>query len=278
MEHLLRAGGKDAGGLRSGMETFFEMRHVTKNFGGLTAVNDFSLTIHPGDLVGLIGPNGAGKTTVFNVITGFLPATGGTVIWRDTDITRLPDFRVTASGIARTFQNIRLFSDMSVLENVMVALHYSIRSSFWHAMLGLAAHRSEERRIRENSLGHLEEMGLLHLVSEKAGNLPYGQQRKLEIARALATKPRLLLLDEPAAGMNPIETMELADLVREIRDKYEIAVLLIEHDMKFVMGLCERIKVLDYGHSIAEGSPAQIQSNPAVIKAYLGSAGYASSR
>jgi branched-chain amino acid transport system ATP-binding protein len=257
------------------MSDFFRMQNVTMQFGGLTAVNDFSLGLNPGELVGLIGPNGAGKTTVFNIITGFLVPTSGGITWSDRDITRLPPHEVTASGVARTFQNIRLFGDMTVLENVMVSFHFRLRSSFWHAMLGLPSYRREEAQIREESMRFLDDLGLTHLAREKADSLPYGQQRKLEIARALATHPRLLLLDEPAAGMNPSETMELARLIRTIRDKYELTVFLIEHDMKFVMRICERIKVLDHGLSLAEGTPAEVQSNLAVIKAYLGGATHA---
>jgi branched-chain amino acid transport system ATP-binding protein len=256
------------------MKTLLGMQKVSMQFGGLAAVQDFSMTVRPREVVGLIGPNGAGKTTVFNMIAGLLIPTGGRILFRGQDITRLPAHRVNAAGIARTFQNIRLFSDMSVLENVMVSFHRSIRSSFWRAMLGSPVHRREERRIREESMRFLEELRLAHLSSEQAGGLPYGQQRKLEIARALATRPQLLLLDEPAAGMNPMETMELAGLIRLIRDKYEVAIFLIEHDMKFVMNLCERIKVLDHGLSIAEGAADEIRKNPAVIKAYLGIPGY----
>ena len=244
-------------------------------FGGLVAVNDFSIDLARGDLVGLIGPNGAGKTTVFNMITGFLTPTAGGITWKDNDITRLASHEVAAGGIARTFQNIRLFNDMSVIENVMVSYHHALRAHFWDAMLGLPAYRREEARIREGAMGYLEELGLAHVAYEKANSLPYGAQRKLEIARALATNPRLLLLDEPAAGMNPMETMELAQLIRKIREKYNLTIFLIEHDMKFVMGICRRIKVLDYGQSIAEGTPAEIQGNLAVIKAYLGGMTYA---
>ena len=252
------------------MNSFFQMRRVTKEFGGLRAVSDFSITLAQGELTGLIGPNGAGKTTVFNVITGLLKPTQGSIIWKGQDISRLPAHMITARGISRTFQNIKLFGDMSVLENVMVAFHYSIDGSFLSAMLGLPKHRREEKRIREQSLEYLEEAGLGRLASEKAQNLPYGLQRKLEIARALATGPGMLLLDEPAAGMNPMEKNELADFIRRVREKHGITIFLIEHDMKFVMNICERIKVIHYGQSIAEGSPVEIRSNPEVIRAYLG--------
>jgi branched-chain amino acid transport system ATP-binding protein len=252
------------------MTGFFRLEDLSMQFGGLTAVNSFTITMEPGELVGLIGPNGAGKTTVFNMITGFLAPTSGRVFWREENTTRLPAQQIASMGIARTFQNIRLFTDMTVLENVLVSFHYDIRAHFWEAMLGFSRYRHEEARIREESLEYLQDLGLVHLASEKAGSLPYGQQRRLEIARALATRPSLLLLDEPAAGMNPQETMELAQLLEELRRKYSLTIFLIEHDMKFVMRMCERIKVLDYGITIAEGTPAEIQSNPDVIKAYLG--------
>jgi branched-chain amino acid transport system ATP-binding protein len=252
------------------MTAFFRLENLSMQFGGLTAVNDFSITMKQGELVGLIGPNGAGKTTVFNMITGILTPTSGRVIWREKNTTRLTPQEIASMGIARTFQNIRLFTDMTVLENVLVSFHYDIRAHFWEAMLGLPRYRREEVRIRDESLRFLRDLGLSHLVSEKAGSLPYGQQRRLEVARALAMRPSLLLLDEPAAGMNPQETMDLAQLLQDLRRKYSLTIFLIEHDMKFVMSVCERIKVLDYGITIAEGTPAEIQSNRDVIKAYLG--------
>jgi branched-chain amino acid transport system ATP-binding protein len=252
------------------MKTFFELDRLTMQFGGLSAVSGFSMLLNSGELVGLIGPNGAGKTTVFNMITGFLPPTSGRVIWQEQDITHLPPQRITALGIARTFQNIRLFADMTVLENVMVSFHHKLQAYFWQAMLGLPSYRREAQRIHEDAMALLQELGLAHLAQEKASSLPYGQQRRLEIARALATRPRLLLLDEPAAGMNPQETQELADLIRTLRSKHDLTIFLIEHDMRFVMGLCQRIKVLDYGMTIAEGTPGEIQRHPEVIKAYLG--------
>jgi branched-chain amino acid transport system ATP-binding protein len=257
------------------MTAFFRLEHLSMQFGGLTAVNDFAITMEPGELVGLIGPNGAGKTTVFNMITGILTPTSGRVVWQEENTTRLSPQQIASKGIARTFQNIRLFTDMAVLENILVSFHYDIRAHFWEAMLGLPRYRHEEARIRDESMGFLQDLGLSHLAAEKAGSLPYGQQRRLEIARALATRPSLLLLDEPAAGMNPQETMELAQLLQELRRKYSLTIFLIEHDMKFVMRVCERIKVLDYGITIAEGTPAEIQSNPDVIKAYLGEKKYA---
>jgi branched-chain amino acid transport system ATP-binding protein len=257
------------------MNSFFQMRRVTKRFGGLEAVSDFSITLERGELVGLIGPNGAGKTTIFNIMTGMLRPTEGDIIWKGENITRLSPHLITARGIARTFQNIKLFGDMSVIENVMVSCHHSIRSSFFAAMFGLPGHRSEEKRIREHCLKFLEEADLAHLAFERAKNLPYGLQRKLEIVRAIATEPGMLLLDEPVAGMNPTEKMELSAFILRICEQNGITILLIEHDMKFVMNLCERIRVMDYGRSIAEGAPDEIRNNPEVISAYLGGAFHA---
>jgi len=252
------------------VDVLLRLEQLLMQFGGLTAVNNFSLTLRDGELIGLIGPNGAGKTTVFNMITGVLTPTAGRVSWRGANITRLAAQQIAARGIARTFQNIRLFSDMTVIENVLVSFHYDLEAHFWEAMLGLPRYRREEARIREEAVAYLDDLGLAYLAEEKAGSLPYGQQRRLEIARALATRPGLLLLDEPAAGMNPQETMELADLLQDLRKKHALTIFLIEHDMKFVMRVCERIKVLDYGITIAAGTPVEIQTNPEVIKAYLG--------
>ncbi|MBW1979869.1 MAG: ABC transporter ATP-binding protein [Deltaproteobacteria bacterium] len=239
-------------------------------FGGLTAVNEFSLALTPGELVGLIGPNGAGKTTVFNMITGSLVPTRGKVLFDGHDITGRKAHQITARGIARTFQNIRLFNDLTVFENLMVSFHFQTKSSFLGAVFRLPRYRRETEAARSMASHLLEEVGLQELTWEKAGALAYGQQRRLEIARALATRPKLILLDEPAAGMNPRETEALMDLIQKIRRDYNLTVLLIEHDMTFVMGICERLKVLDYGITIAEGLPEEIQNNERVIQAYLG--------
>ncbi len=252
------------------MKTLLSISNLTMKFGGLTAVNEFTLDLFPAELVGLIGPNGAGKTTVFNMITGNLTPTQGTIVLAGSAINREKPHRITSRGIARTFQNIRLFADLTVLENVMVSRHFRIRSSFLSAIFGLPGYRGETDKAEKVSRDLLTVVGLAPLAEEKAGSLPYGQQRRLEIARALATEPKVILLDEPAAGMNPAESESLMELILKIRRDYNLAVLLIEHDMTVVMGVCERLKVLDYGITIAEGSPAEIQNNELVIRAYLG--------
>ena len=251
-------------------DAVLETKGLTMRFGGLTAVKNFSAAIPRGSIVGLIGPNGAGKTTCFNMITGFYKPSEGQVLFNGADITGTPPHRVCRSGIARTFQNIRLFGNETVLENVMIGCHLRQKTGWWQAVLCLPSNRREERAIAERSRELLKVVGLQELAGEQANSLPYGAQRRLEIARALATRPAFLLLDEPAAGMNPNETQELMGFIREIRRSFDLTILLIEHDMKVVMGICEHIWVLDYGEMIAAGPPEAIQSDPKVIKAYLG--------
>ena len=251
-------------------DAILKTEEVVIKFGGLTAVSGFSIEAERGSISSLIGPNGAGKTTCFNIITGFYKPTSGRVIFNGKDVTGMPPHLICKTGIARTFQNIRLFTGGTVLQNVMTACWVRQRAPWWSAPLQLPIFRREEREIRERSMELLAAVGLDGLAEEVATGLPYGAQRRLEIARALATGPELLLLDEPAAGMNPQESLELMDFIRDIRDRFKVTILMIEHDMKVVMGVSEWIRVLDYGQLIAAGTPDEIKKNPRVIEAYLG--------
>ena len=251
-----------------------DVTNLTMDFGGLRAVDNVSLDIMPGEIVALIGPNGAGKTTFFNCVTGlYIPTSGDISLSARGQRKRLNGLKpnqITELGMARTFQNIRLFPNMTVLENVMIGRHFRTRSSVFGAIFRPPATRQEEASVVEVSYNLLKEVGLTALVDETANNLPYGAQRRLEIARAMATEPALLLLDEPAAGMNPSETRELQALIRRLREKHDLSILLIEHDMKLVMSLSDRVCVLEYGTQIAQGTPEEVRRDPRVIKAYLG--------
>lgn len=250
-----------------------ECRHLGIDFGGLTAVSDFNLAIGRTEIAGLIGPNGAGKTTVFNLLTKVYQPTRGSILLDGQEISKMTTVQVNRAGIARTFQNIRLFSNLSVEDNVKLGLHNHINYGMWQGVFRMPRYWKEERVAHDRAMELLSLFDMENMANAKAGSLPYGAQRRLEIIRALATNPSLLLLDEPAAGMNPSETSELMDNIVKIRDTFQIAVLLIEHDMNLVMGICEGICVLSFGQIIAKGTPEDIKNNPVVIEAYLGRKG-----
>lgn len=254
----------------TGKTPILETHHLGIDFGGLTAVDEFSLTVGRTEISGLIGPNGAGKTTVFNLLTNVYQPTRGDIILDGKTTAHKTAAQVSRMGIARTFQNIRLFSNMSVIDNVKVGLHNSINQSLLASVTHLFGYKKTEKQSRDEAMELLQFFGMEDYADLQAGSLPYGAQRRLEIARALATHPGIILLDEPAAGMNPSETAELMENIKRIRDNFHIAVMLIEHDMQLVMNICEGICVLDHGKIIAKGSPEEIKSNPAVIEAYLG--------
>jgi len=247
-----------------------EVRNMTQQFGGLRAVSDFSVTLNPGDMTGLIGPNGAGKTTVFNLVSGFYQPTEGQIFVNGKPTAGLKPHKVTSLGVARTFQNIRLWNDMTVLDNIRVAQHYRLGYGFFESVIRNKRYQQRETEIAEEAEELLDVFDLKRFASEYPKNLPYGTQRKLEIARALSSHPKLLLLDEPAAGLNSADAKELIRLVRWIHENFDVSIWMIEHHMDVVMELCSQIKVIDFGETIAEGTPYEIRNHPAVITAYLG--------
>jgi branched-chain amino acid transport system ATP-binding protein len=252
------------------MSALLEVKNLGISFGGLRAVENLNMSIEKGSLVGLIGPNGAGKTTAFNLLTGVYMPTDGSILLNGKNLVGMKPAEICQAGIARTFQNIRLFSKMSVLDNVKVALHNRIQYNLAVSLLHLPSYFKQEQKMDEEAMEILKIFGLDQFADTLASNLPYGKQRKLEIARALATEPKLLLLDEPAAGMNPNETKELMDTIELIRKKFQVTILLIEHDMKLVAGICEYLYVLNFGTELAHGTPAEVLNDPQVVKAYLG--------